>query len=41
MAKQILNPRDFNASSQQIDWGDADQELFVNEEGQVIGQENQ
>jgi len=41
MAKQIVNPRDFNASSQQIDWGDADQELFVNEEGTVIGEENQ
>ena len=41
MAKQIVNPRDFNASSQQIDWGDADQELFVNEQGEVIGQENQ
>lgn len=41
MAKQIVNPRDFNASSVQIDWGDADQELFVNEQGEVIGQENQ
>ena len=41
MAKQIVNPRDFNASSVQIDWGDADQELFVNEQGEIIGQENQ
>jgi hypothetical protein len=41
MAKQIVNPRDFNASSVKIDWGDADQELFVNDQGEVIGQENQ